>query len=116
MPVLLLRAAAANTGEMFLPSILGHSGYHTAIAGKLHYAPRRFAFGFQQFWTFTNEGPTPELGYMAYLKKKHGPPAKWPIVPGTCPWPDDPLGRDVGVFKYPEEDFETEWITALLSG
>jgi arylsulfatase A-like enzyme len=104
-------AVPANNGEIFLPSILGHYGYHTAIAGKLHYAPKRFAFGFQQFWSFTNEGPTPELGYMAYLKKKHGSPAKWPIVPGTCPWPDDPLGRDVGVFKYPEQDFETEWIT-----
>ena len=22
-------------------------------------------------------------------------------VPGTCPWPDDPLGKDVGIFKYP---------------
>ncbi|HTM49391.1 MAG TPA: sulfatase-like hydrolase/transferase [Bryobacteraceae bacterium] len=105
-------AVPSNPGEIFLPSILGHYGYHTAIAGKLHYAPRRFDFGFQQFWSFSAEGPTPELGFMEYLKKKHGSPAKWPIVPGTCPWPDDPLGRDVGEFKYPEEDFETDWITS----
>src|SRR6266478_2496228 len=102
----------STPGELFLPSILGHYGYHTAIAGKLHYAPHRYDFGFQQFWSFSAEGPTPELGFMAYLNKKHGSPAKWPIVPGTCPWPDDPLGRDVGVFKYPEEDFETDWITS----
>ncbi len=101
----------ANNGEIFLPSILRHYGYHTAIAGKLHYMPKRFDFGFDQFWSFTNEGPTPDLGYMAYLNRKHGSPAKWAIVPGTCPWPNDPLGRDVGVFKYPKADFETEWIT-----
>lgn len=102
----------ANNGEIFLPSILKHYGYHTAISGKLHYTPRQFDYGFNQFWTFSTEGPTPELGYPAYLKRKYGSPAKWPIVPGTCPWPDDPLGRDVGVFRYPEEDFESEWITA----
>lgn len=101
----------ANDGEIFMPSILKHYGYHTAIAGKLHYTPRRHDYGFDQFWSFTSEGPTPELGYMHYLQKKHGSPQKFAIVPGTCPWPDDPLGRDVGVFRYPEEDFETEWIT-----
>ncbi|MGH9722917.1 MAG: sulfatase family protein, partial [Bryobacteraceae bacterium] len=104
-------AMPANPGEIFLPSILKHYGYHTAIAGKLHYVPREFDFGFDQFWSFTAEGPTPELGYMAYLEKKHGSRSKWPYVKGTCPWPDDPLGRDVGVFLYPEPDFETEWIT-----
>lgn len=101
----------ANNGEIFLPSILKHYGYHTAISGKLHYTPRRFDYGFDQFWSFTDEGPTPELGYMAYLRRKHGSPAKFLRVAGTCPWPDDPLGRDVGLFKYPAEDFETEWIT-----
>jgi arylsulfatase A-like enzyme len=102
----------AHNGEIFLPSILKHHGYHTAIAGKLHYTPRRFDYGFDQFWSFSSEGPAPELGYNEYLRKKHGSPGKWPIVPGTCPWPDDPLGRDVGLFRYPEEDFETDWITA----
>jgi arylsulfatase len=104
-------AIPAANGEIFLPSILKHHGYHTAIAGKLHYAPRRFDFGFDQFWSFSSEGPTPELGYQEYLRRKHGSPNKWPIVEGTCPWPGDPLGRDVGKFKYPKEDFETEWIT-----
>ncbi len=107
-----MNETAANNGEVFLPSILRYYGYHTAITGKLHYRPERFSYGFDQFWTFTREGPAPELGYQAYLKRKHGSPAKWPIVPGTCPWPDDVLGRDVGLFRYPEEDFETDWITA----
>ncbi len=101
----------AHQGELFLPTILKHHGYHTAIAGKLHYTPTRFDYGFDQFWSFSSEGPTPETGYNEFLRKKHGSPAKWPIVPGTCPWPDDPLGKDVGLFKHPKEDFETEWLT-----
>jgi arylsulfatase len=108
---MIMNGLAANNGEIYLPSILKHYGYHTAISGKLHYGPARYSFGFDQFWTFTTEGPTPDLGYMAFLKKKYGSPAKFPIVPGTCPFPDDPLGRDYGVFKYAPEDFESNWIT-----
>ncbi len=100
----------AKNGEVFLPSILKHYGYHTAISGKLHFVPTRFDFGFDQFWSFSAEGPTPEKGYQAFLKSKYGSPAKFPIVPGTCPWPDDPLGHDVGVFSREPQDFETEWI------
>ncbi len=102
---------AARDGEIFLPSVLSHYGYDTAIAGKLHYVPKRFSFGFDEFFSFTDEGPTPELGYQAYLTKKHGSAVKFPIVPGSCPWPKDPLGKDVGIFRYPQADFETEWIT-----
>ena len=47
----------ANNGEIFLPSLLRYYGYHTAISGKLHYAPKRFDFGFDQFWSFTNKSP-----------------------------------------------------------
>lgn len=102
----------ARDGEVFLPSMLKYYGYHTAIAGKLHYTPQRFSYGFDQFWSFTAEGPTPELGHIAYLKKKYGPgAAKWARKEGSCPWPDDPLGQDVGIFRYEEEDFETEWLT-----
>jgi len=104
-------AVPAHNREIFLPSILKHYGYHTAISGKLHYAPVGLDFGFDQFWSFSSEGPTPEIGYNAYLKNKYGSPNKWPIVPGTCPWPEDGLGHDVGLFKYPKEDFETHWIT-----
>jgi arylsulfatase len=101
----------AHKGEIFLPSILRHYGYHTAISGKLHYTPAQFDYGFDQFWSFSAEGPTPEIGYMAYLKKKFGSPAKFVRVEGTCPWPNDELGRDVGLFKYPRQDFETEFLT-----
>lgn len=102
----------AREGEVFLPSVMKHHGYHTAIAGKLHYTPQRFDYGFDKFWSFTAEGPHPELGHTAYLRNKHGKgAAKWAIVDGTCPWPEDPLGRDVGIFRYPDEDFETEWLT-----
>jgi arylsulfatase len=100
----------AHNGEIFLPSMLRHYGYRTAISGKLHFVPRRFDFGFDEFYSFSAEGPAPEKGYQAFLQKKYGSPAKFPIVPGTCPWPDDPLGRDVGVFKHEPRDFETEWI------
>jgi arylsulfatase A-like enzyme len=65
----------AHNGEIFLPSILKHYGYHTAISGKLHFVPRRFDFGFDQFWSFSAEGPTPEIGYQAFLQKKYGSPA-----------------------------------------
>jgi arylsulfatase A-like enzyme len=101
---------AAKNGEIFLPSILKHYGYHTAISGKLHFVPARYDFGFDQFWSFSSEGPTPEIGYNAFLKKKYGSPAKFPRVDGSCPWPDDPLGRDVGLFAHQPQDFETEWI------
>ena len=60
----------ARNGEIFLPSILKHYGYHTAISGKLHFVPRRFDFGFDRFWSFSAEGPTPEKGYQAFLKNK----------------------------------------------
>src|SRR5437867_2282326 len=60
----------AHHGEIFLPSILKHYGYHTAIAGKLHFRPIQYDFGFDQFWSFSAEGPTPEKGYQAYLKNK----------------------------------------------
>ncbi len=101
----------ANEGEVFLPSILKHYGYHTAISGKLHFSPQRFDYGFDKFWTFTSEGPTPELGLIAHCQRKYGSRNKWTRVEGSCPWPDDPLGKDVGLFRWDREDFETEWIT-----
>jgi arylsulfatase A-like enzyme len=102
----------AHRGEIFLPSILKHHGYHTAIAGKLHYTPVRFDYGFDQFWSFSAEGPTPELGLAAHIANKYGKGArKFDAREGSQPWPNDPLGRDVGIFKYKDEDFETAWLT-----
>ena len=107
-----INGTCARRGEIYLPTILRHYGYHTSIVGKLHYEPRRFSFGFDEFVSFRGEGPTPERGLNAHLRRKYGSPAPFPSVPGTCPWPDDPLGRDVGVFRHADEDFETEWLTA----
>ena len=100
----------AHTGEIFLPSILQHYGYHTAICGKLHFRPVQEAYGFDEFYSFSAEGPTPEKGHTAYLRDKHQG-GKWAAAPETRPWPDHPLGKDVGRFLYPKEDFETEWLT-----
>ncbi len=100
----------ANPGEIFLPSILKHYGYTTGIAGKLHFTPEQYSYGFDRFWSYKDEGPTPAEGYEAYLERKHGSEDKWPIVPGTCPFPKDVLGKDLGIFRYPEADFETNWL------
>ncbi len=98
-------------GEIFLPSILRHYGYATAIAGKLHFDPKEDPFGFDDFRTFRAEGPTPERGYEAYMKGKYGKLDRDRIEAGTCPWPDDPHGRGVGLFADPLEDIDTSWIT-----
>ncbi|MDE2816890.1 MAG: sulfatase-like hydrolase/transferase [Chloroflexota bacterium] len=98
-------------GEVFLPSIMQHYGYATAIAGKLHFDSKEHAFGFDDFRTFRSEGPTPERGYEAYLKNKYGELNRDRIEDGTCPWPDDPHGRGVGLFADPPEDLDTPWIT-----
>lgn len=98
-------------GEVFLPSIMQHYGYATAIAGKLHFDPKEDAFGFDDFRTFRAEGPTPERGYEAYMKNKYGELKRDRIEEGTCPWPDDPHGRGVGLFADPPDDLDTPWIT-----
>ncbi|MYB77528.1 MAG: sulfatase-like hydrolase/transferase [Chloroflexi bacterium] len=98
-------------GEVFLPSIMQHYGYATAIAGKLHFDPVEESFGFDDFRTFRSEGPTPERGYEAYMKGKYGELKRDRIQEGTCPWPDDPHGRGVGLFADPPEDIDTSWIT-----
>ena len=98
-------------GEVFLPSILKHYGYATAIAGKLHFDPVEDSFGFDDFRTFRAEGPTPERGYEAYMKGKHGEWKRDRIEEGTCPWPGDPHGGGVGLFADPPEDNDTSWTT-----
>ena len=98
-------------GEVFLPSIMQHYGYATALAGKLHFDPKEEPFGFDDFRTFRAEGPTPERGYEAYMKSKYGELRRDRIEEGTCPWPDDPHGRGVGLFADPPEDLDTSWIT-----
>ena len=83
-------------GEVFLPSILQHYGYATAIAGKLHFDPVEDSFGFDDFRTFRAEGPTPERGYEAYMKGKYGEWKRDRIEEGTCPWPGIRTGEAWG--------------------
>ena len=92
-------------GEIFLPSILKHYGYATAIAGKLHFAPKEEAFGFDDFRSYRAEGPTPERGYDAYMTRKYGAYTRNRIEPGTG-------GLGVGRFADPPEDYDTSWITS----
>ncbi len=92
-------------GEIFLPSIMKHYGYATAIAGKLHFAPREESFGFDDFRSFRAEGPTPERGYDAYMTRKYGAYTRDRIEAGTG-------GKGVGRFADPPEDYDTSWITS----
>ena len=91
-------------GEVFLPSILKHYGYATAIAGKLHFAPKEESFGFDDFRSYRAEGPTPERGYDAYMTRKYGAYTRNRIEEGTG-------GKGVGRFADPPEDYDTDWIT-----
>ncbi len=93
-------------GEIFLPSILKHYGYATAIAGKLHFAPKEESFGFDDFRSYRAEGPTPERGYDAYMTRKYGDAyQRNRIEEGTA-------YKGVGRFADPPEDYDTSWITA----
>ena len=100
---------AANDGELDLPLILRHYGYRTAIAGKLHFTPITVDWGFDYFWTYhLLEGPRKEQDYVQYMLTKYKP-ADLRSVPG--PFPKDPMGRDLGTYKYPVGDFEANWLT-----
>jgi len=100
----------ANDGEILITSILKHYDYTTAISGKLHFHPEGPDYDFDQFWSYANEGPRKLENYREFLFKKHGAKTPFPQKPGTCPWPEDPLGVDVGQFAYPKEDFMSYWI------
>jgi arylsulfatase A-like enzyme len=101
----------ANRGEVFLPSVLKHYGYDTAIAGKLHFEPRQESFGFDAFWSDCDAGPIRDASFMAYIERKYGKNEMFAIAKGSCPWPHDPLGRHIGKYAHPLEDFQTRWIT-----
>lgn len=100
-----------NQGEIFLPSILQHFGYSTGISGKLHFHPRGHAYGFDEFYSYTGEGEVVENTYLHYLKKQFGSISKYPTAEGTKPFPDDPLGADLGLFRHSTEHYESHWIT-----
>ena len=100
----------ANDGEVDLPTMLKHYGYTTAIAGKLHFYPDSQDWGFDYFWSRGGEGSNKLESYKKYMIRKYGKDA-FKIVDGSAPYPDDPLGRDMGRYAFSKEDYETYWLT-----
>ncbi|MCF7817343.1 MAG: sulfatase-like hydrolase/transferase [Kiritimatiellales bacterium] len=95
--------------QILLPGILRHQGYQTAITGKLHFIPNNLDYGFGSFWSFANEGPGTLPSWPKYMEQKYGRNAERKLV--IQPFPDDPLGRDLGKLGYPKEDAQPFWIT-----
>jgi choline-sulfatase len=95
-------------GQLLLPAILKHAGYQTAISGKLHFLPASLDYGFDDFWSFSREGPGKLPRWPEELEKKYGRAAHRLEIQ---PFPNDPLGRDLGKLTYPKEDSQTFWIT-----
>lgn len=100
-----------RSGEVLLPVLLRHYGYQTALSGKLHFLPPNQEYGFDHFWSFTSEGPGKLQSWPQYMDAKHGPGSARRLVPGSQPFPEDPLGKDLGKLPYPKEDAQTFWIT-----
>jgi arylsulfatase A-like enzyme len=98
-------------GQVLLSPLLQHYGYQTALSGKLHFLPSEQDYGFDYFWSFSNEGPGKLQRWPQYMDAQHGPGSARRLVPGSQPFPDDPLGRDLGKLPYPKEDSQTFWIT-----
>ena len=95
--------------QVLLPAILKHAGYQTAISGKLHFIPNNLDYSFDYFWSFAGEGPHKLPTWPEDVEQKHGRRAARRL--GIQPFPDDPLGRDLGKLNYPQEDSQPFWIT-----
>jgi arylsulfatase A-like enzyme len=96
--------------QLLLPTLLKHYGYETAISGKLHFTPAQADFDFDHFWSFAGEGPGKLQRWPEYLNANLGPKGER-FVPGSRPYPNDPLGGDIAQLAYPQEDYQTFWIT-----
>ena len=95
--------------QVLLPAILKHHGYQTALSGKLHFIPHTHDYSFDYFWSFANEGPGKLPTWPQTLAKKHGGNIARKLT--AQPFPNDPLGKDLGKLAYPKEDTQTSWIT-----
>ena len=95
--------------QILLPAVLKHHGYQTAISGKLHFIPNNLDYSFDYFWSFAGEGPGKLPTWPQDIEKKHGRNAARRTE--IRPFPDDPLGGDLGKLTYPKEDSQTFWIT-----
>ncbi len=101
-----------NAGEIFLPSIFQYFGYKTAISGKLHFQPKGPDYGFDEFYSYRNEGTQFENSYDFFITQKYGDPVKnrYSRKPGSQIYASDPLGRDYGEYAHDIADYETSWI------
>ena len=74
-----------------------------------HFIPEHLAYHFDYFWSFAGEGPHKLPTWPEDVEQKHGRNAARKVV--EQPFPDDPLGHDLGRLPYPKEDAQTFWIT-----
>ncbi|MDO8543063.1 MAG: sulfatase-like hydrolase/transferase [Opitutaceae bacterium] len=99
-------------GQVVLPAILKKEGYETAISGKLHFSPRGPAYGFDYFWSDRNEGPGKLPRWPEHVRAKYGKDVNAMKMPGSSPFPDDPLGKDLATIEVQPEDTQVFWTTA----
>jgi choline-sulfatase len=94
---------------LLLPTLLKHFGYETAISGKLHFIPNNQAYDFDYFWSFTTEGPHKLPTWPEAVEATYGRGAARRLT--QQPFPDDPLGGDLGKLTIPKEGAQTFWLT-----
>jgi arylsulfatase len=104
--------ATPNPGQVLLPAILKKEGYETAISGKLHFSPRGPDYGFDTFWSDRNEGPGKLPRWPEYVRAKYGKDVNALKKPGSSPFPDDPLGKDLATLEMDAKDTQVAWTTA----
>jgi arylsulfatase A-like enzyme len=97
-----------RAAQILLPSVMKNLGYQTAISGKLHFAPNDQDFDFDNFWSYSNDGPKKLETWSQYLTAKHGAAARKLL---EQPFPNHQPGGDIGKLSYPKEDTQSYWIT-----
>src|SRR6185436_16144228 len=104
--------ATPKPGQVLLPAILKKEGYETAISGKLHFSPRGADYGFDYFWSDRNEGSGKLQRWPEYVRAKYGKDINALKKPGSSPFPDDPLGKDLATIEIGEDDTQVGWTRA----
>lgn len=103
--------ATPSPGQVLLPVLLQKEGYETAISGKLHFSPRGPDYGFDYFWSDRNEGPGKLARWPEHVRAKYGRDINALRKPGSSPFPDDPLGKDLATVEIDREDTQVFWTT-----
>lgn len=104
--------ATPTPGQVLLPAILKKEGYETAISGKLHFSPRGPGYGFDYFWSDRNEGPGKLPRWPEYVRAQYGKDVNSLKKPGSSPFPDDPLGKDLATLEMDAKDTQVAWTSA----